>query len=132
MFMANTLLSIVGKVPDSTTMQLEYENDENTPGEVLNIVKALDSGSLADVTDKVDWIWNRGKTTFKNVPVRTVAGILALGFVAEEANRGDLWFCDGVLAQPERSGYASAYMPSAYYYLRRYTGANDGHGPYER
>ena len=61
MFMANTLLSIVGKVPDSTTMQLEYENDENTPGEVLNIVKALDSEYLADVTDKVDWIWNRGR-----------------------------------------------------------------------
>jgi hypothetical protein len=60
---------------------------------------------------------------FPTVPVKVVAAMLALGFAAEEANRGDYWFSKEVLGQPEKSHYASAYMSATYYFLRR-AGAN--------
>jgi hypothetical protein len=124
-FVLDALVSIVGKVPDSTTMQLEYEQGRDTPNEVVKIVEGLVNRHFSGVTEHVDWVWNRRKNRFAGVPVRLVAGVLALGFAAEEANRGDLWFCESVLGDEARSGYASAYMSAAYYYLRRYAGAND-------
>jgi hypothetical protein len=123
--MTDALKSIVGEVPDSTTLQLEYEQKRDSPKEVVGIIEGLDNRSFRGLDDQIDWVSDRGKRVFKSLPVRLVAGVLVLGFAAEEANRGDLWFCDKVLGQPDKSGFASAYMSAAYYYLRRYAGAND-------
>lgn len=125
-FIQDALHSIVGEVPDSTTMQLEYEHEKDTPNHVITIVEGLVKRHFSDVSEQVDWTWNRRKNTFEKVPIKLVAGVLALGFAAEEANRGDLWFCESVLGDKDRSGFASAYMSAAYYYLRRYAGATDG------
>lgn len=109
---------VVGIIRDSTTMQLEYESGMDTPGEVISSIERVVEKHLSDIEDKVDWPRDV-EGVFKGVPVRLVATMLALGFAAEESNRGDFWFFKNVLGTPEKAHYASAYMSSVYYWLRR-------------
>lgn len=109
---------VVGVVKDSTTMQLEYESGKDTPSEVISSIERVVEKHLGEIEDTVDWRRDV-EGVFKDVPVRLVASMLALGFAAEEANRGDFWFFKRVLGEPEKAHYASAYMSSVYYWLRR-------------
>ena len=109
---------VVGVVKDSTTMQLEYESGMDAPGEVISSIGRVVEKYLGDVDYTVDWPRDV-EGDFKNVPVKLVATMLALGFAAEEANRGDFWFFKNVVGEPEKAHYASAYMSSVYYWLRR-------------
>ena len=109
---------LVGKVKDSTTMQLEFEADEDPAGNLVQrIGKAVDA-HFRDSDGQMDW--PRKDFTFKGVPIKCIAAMMALGFAAEEANRNDLWFVTDVQGLPaERSRYASAYMSATYFLLRR-------------
>ncbi|MDA4127040.1 MAG: hypothetical protein OK452_07535 [Thaumarchaeota archaeon] len=109
---------VVGVVKDSTTMQLEYEAGIDAPGEVISSIERVVERRLGDLNVRVDWP-REVEGVFRGVPVKLVATVLALGFAAEEANRGDYWYFKKVIGAPEKSHYASAYMSSVYYWLRR-------------
>jgi len=109
--------AIVGHTKDSTTLQLEYERGGLGPKEVCQAVSKAVEQHFQDTNDAADWKWN--DLVFPEVPIKVAAAMLAIGFAAEEANRGDYWFSKEVLGQPSKSDYASAYMSSTYYFLRR-------------
>lgn len=113
---------IVGKVEDSTTMQLLFEAGRDPAGDLVKRIHRAVEEHFQGVEDVVDWSREQGGI-FESIPVKAVAGLMALAFAAEEANRNDLWFIKEVLGRSEEeSDYASAYM-SAVYFLVRQAGA---------
>ena len=126
-FVSDTLNSVVGNVPDATTLQANIDggipetiSPEGLAKVVMEIVNrnfpkedyqnvVLDGGSFKE-------------KSFANIPIRAVATLLVLAWACEESNRGDAWFCK---KHDRESKKGNAYMPSVYYFLRRYTNATD-------
>ena len=110
---------VVGKVRDSTTMQLEFEAGKDPAGELVRELAEVVQKHFSKTDDYVDW-QREQEGLFEKVPLKSVAAIMALAFASEEANRNDLWFMKNVLGLGEEdSAYASAYMSSVYFYVRR-------------
>jgi hypothetical protein len=123
-FIKEVLGAIVGNVKDSTTLQLECERGTNEHVALI--------GSIAAVVDENfdgedgGASWDRADGLLQDIPIKVVAQLLAIGFAAEEANRGDYWFRKHVLGQPDDAGKrASAYMSATYYLIRRHTVATE-------
>jgi hypothetical protein len=119
---------IAESIPDSTSLQ-EYlekgELDEDSPqGIVEKIRRVVDLHFPASEFEGVllQGPNYRGRD-LKQIPIRIASAMVVAAYSAEEANRGDAWYVKKhqVKTQPKR---ASAYMPSVYYFLRRYTGAS--------
>jgi hypothetical protein len=119
---------IAESIPDSTSLQEYLETGamgEDAPqGIVEKIGRAVDLHFPASEFDGtlLEGPNYRGRA-LKLIPIRIVAAMLVAAYAAEEANRGDAWYVKKhqVKTEPKR---ASAYMPSVYYFLRRYTGAS--------
>jgi hypothetical protein len=110
---------LVGKVKDSTTMQLEFEGGADPAGELVERIRVAVDAHFQGIDELVDWP-RKDVGIFKDVNVKSVATMMALGFAAEEANRNDLWFIKEVQGfGAERSRYASSYMSAVYFLLRR-------------
>ncbi len=128
-FISDILEEVVGKIPDATTLQ------ENLDGNMKGIMIPDDLVRLAHGLVDTHFPFEEFKDIelqgpnykgkrLADIPIRVVAALLVIAFICEESNRGDLWFCSRY-RKPENSKYASAYMPSVYYFLRRYTKANE-------
>jgi hypothetical protein len=126
-FVKDVLTSIVGNIPDATMLQKNiYEKMNNMmgPDDLIGLVQGLidkhfpkdDYGSIL-----LDGGRFKGKS-LANIPIRVVAGLLILAWACEECNRGDAFFCK---TNNRESKYGNAYMPSVYYFLRRYTNATE-------
>ena len=110
---------IAGKVEDSTTMQLLFEAGRDPAGDLVKRIHRAVEEHFQGVDDVVDWAREQ-EGVFERIPVKAVAGLMALAFAAEEANRNDLWFLKEVLGRSEEeSAYASAYMSAVYFLVRR-------------
>jgi len=119
-FINDLLDNIVGRIPDATTLQKDYESGSGDPQSVVNMAKeVVDRHFPRGMTDEVDWLYEGKYKELKKIPVRIVAILLAIAFASEESNRGDLYFWKNK-NQEGRSKYASAFMSAAYYLLRRY------------
>ncbi len=119
---------IAESIPDSTSLQgyleLEATGQDSPQAIVEKIRNVVDlhfpasefEGTLLEGP-------NYRNRALKQIPIRVVAAMLVAAYAAEEANRGDAWYVKKhqVKTEPKR---ASAYMPSVYYFLRRYTGAS--------
>lgn len=126
-FMDDVLGNIVGKIPDSTTLQnaLLGKVSAMTPDQLVNLVRSLVEKHFPEKEFgkvRVDDGAFKGKE-LKQVPLRIAAGLVALAFACEEANRGDLWSIKQNGLPEASSRRASAYMSSVYYLMRRHTRA---------
>lgn len=123
-FIKEVLGAIVGNMKDSTTLQLECERGKNGHEAWVRSIGQIVDANFDGFADSISW--NRGDGVLKDIPVKVIAQLLAIGFAAEEANRGDYWFRKHVLGQPDEAGKrASAYMSATYYLIRRHTVATE-------
>lgn len=124
-FVKDVLESIVGNVPDATYLQKSLRGeitDITTPDNLVEMTKQLVNKHFPkkDYSKvRLDGGTFKGKS-LANIPIRIVATLLILAWACEESNRGDAWFCK---INKRESKYGNAYMPSVYYFLRRYTKA---------
>lgn len=125
-------LGIVAKIPDATTLEFNLENGINGEESPLGVVKKIKE--LIDMhfpKEKFGEITLDGgmyhSKSLKNVPIRIIAGLLAVASACEESNRGDAWFYakHKEYLSKKKPRQASAYMSSVYYFLRRYTKATE-------
>lgn len=123
-FIMEVLGEIVGNVKDSTTLQLECERGTNGHDALVSSIGDVVDANFDGISENVSW--DRADGLLQDIPIKVVVQLLAIGFVAEEANRGDYWFRKHVLGQPDEAGKrASAYMSATYYLIRRHTLATE-------
>ena len=129
-FIDGTLDAIVGKIPDATTLQSNFEaNSGIQPDDVIQVLSNVIDRTLPESQFSNSIIENVrlrvGKDVFDaDMPLRVVATLLITGFACEESNRGDLWYRIKHNFKPDEPRMASAYMPVVYYLLRRHTRAS--------
>jgi len=120
-------LGVVGNIPDATTLQANFatnQTGEESPNTIVDHIKELVEKHFPKTkfeTVLIDAGTYRDKS-INGMPIRVAVALLVTAFVCEESNRGDLWFCKKYLDET-KSKYASAYMSSVYYLLRRHTKA---------
>jgi len=127
-FIDDVLNKTVGNVPDATTLQKSYEGEIKnvwTPDDLVKVVRDLVDKHFPEKEykseKKLEGIKFRGKK-LHDIPIRIVVALLILAWTCEESNRGDAWFCK---INKKESKYGNAYMPSVYYFMRRYTNASE-------
>jgi hypothetical protein len=119
-FVTDVLYAIVGEVKDSTTLQLEAEKNQKEHQMLVDRLNNVVEENFESMDDTVPW--ERDKEILLRVPIKVVAQLMAVGFAAEEANRGDFWFRKHVLGQSDEDmKRASAYMSATYFILRMHT-----------
>ena len=119
---------VAESIPDSTSLQENLEKEasggDSPDGIVEKIRRVVDLHFPASEFEGIllEGPNYRGRN-LTQLPIRIAAGMVVAAYSAEEANRGDAWYIKKhqVKTEPKR---ASAYMPSVYYFLRRYTGAS--------
>jgi hypothetical protein len=126
-FINDVLKSIVGEVPDATTLQKNLNGELEyvmTPNDLIEMVKnIIDRHFPKNVYDVVKLDGGKFKNkSLSKIPIRIAAALLILAWACEESNRGDALFCK---VHDRKSKYGNAYMPSVYYFLRRYTNASE-------
>lgn len=124
-FIADVLESIVSNIPDATSLQENLEGNGNgmTPDGFVTLVLNLTDKHFPKERFSEEKV-NLGefkKKSLDKMPIRVLATILILAVGCEESNRGDAYFCK---KNGRVSKYGNAYMPTAYYILRRHTKAN--------
>lgn len=126
-FVEDTLEELVGKIPDSTTLQrtlLKKENGILNPDGIIKLIRNLvDRRFPKRKFENVlvsDGTYH--EKPLEKIPIRVAAALIVLAWACEEANRSDLWWIKHFKVKT-KSQRASAYMPSVYYLLRRYTKA---------
>jgi hypothetical protein len=128
-FIDATLHTVAGKIPDATTLQLNYESDSRIRPtkiikELAEVVQNLfPNTEFAEKIIKSVRLKIKGKVFILNIPIRIIAALLITGFACEESNRGDLWFRIANNVKPEKQRRAGAYMSVVYYLLRRHSNA---------
>lgn len=126
-FVDDVLKSTVGNIPDATTLQKNLKGQIKnvmTPDELVEFVKRLVNKHFPKAkyeNTKLPGRSFKGKS-LADIPIRIIATLLILAWACEESNRGDAWFCK---INKRESKYGNAYMPSVYYFLRRYTDAKE-------
>ncbi len=119
-FVTDILFTIVGEVKDSTTIQLEAERNNKEHQALVNRLNQVVEDDFEGIGDFVTW--ERQENLIRRIPIKVAAQLMAIGFAAEEANRGDFWFRKHVLGQSdEDTKRASAYMSATYFTLRMNT-----------
>lgn len=133
-FISDVLKNIVANIPDATTLQKNIgQNIEGvmSPDGLISLIKKIvDRHFPKEDYDKVmlpggEYKKNNVRKSLEGIPIRVVATLLILAFSCEESNRGDAWYYSFHNMSLKRSKRASAYMPTVYYLLRRYTNASD-------
>ena len=127
-FILDIIKKVHGNVPDATVLQ------QNLNGKISEILSPDGLVRLILLLVDEHFPSNKYKGTtldFKkykgialnNLPIRIAAALLIAGLACEEVNRGDAWFCK---AHNRKMQYANIFMPTGYYFLRRYAGATPG------
>jgi hypothetical protein len=124
-FVDCVLDEIVSVIPDASSLQLIFERKKEgfSPGGFVALVKKIVDAHFPKSKYSKEYVTLKkfkGKQLDK-VPIRVLAAALVIGVGCEESNRGDAWFSK---KHGLESTYANAYMPLAYYILRRHTKAN--------
>lgn len=123
-FVFDLIKELSGNVPDSTTLQRDWEADGTLATDLVQVMKAIVDRQFP--LERFSGVVTDGGTyngvKLSRTPVRVVAALLVTGVASEEANRGDLWAYSKA-GKPGSSKRASVFMPMAYYFLRAYTAA---------
>lgn len=126
-FFFGCLDNVPGKIPDATSLQEALE------GKIKNII-TLDNIILLtqELVDKYFPADDFKDISIENIkiikswkgkiPIRLVASLLLLGYICEEANRGDSWF-KKKNGMEDKIMYAGCFMSAGYYLYRRFTKA---------
>jgi hypothetical protein len=123
-FVFDLIKELSGNVPDSTTLQRDWESGGVLATDLVQLMTAIVDRQFPPeqfagvVTD--GGTYNGVKLT--RIPIRIIATLLVTGVASEEANRGDLWAYSR-MGKPGSSKRASVFMPMAYYFLRAHTSA---------
>jgi hypothetical protein len=123
-FVFDLMKELSGNVPDSTTLEKDWESGGVLATDLVQLMKAIVDRQFPPerfsgvVTDGGAY----NKVKLLRIPIRIVAALLVTGVASEEANRGDLWAYSRA-GKPNSSKRASVFMPMAYYFLRAYTAA---------
>jgi hypothetical protein len=126
-FFFEAIDAIPGEIPDSTSLQKGFEGIEPnilSPQDIITMtLKTVNryfpkNEFMAEETENIEIV--AGIT--KKIPLRLVASLLFLGYVCEEANRGDRWY-KTKNGTPESIMYAGCFMSAGYYLYRRFTKA---------
>ena len=126
-FFFDCLENIPGKIPDATSLQnaLEERDSEIMTPEMIILL-------TIELVDKHFPIKDFKNITTENIkiikdwqgeiPIRLTAALLLLGYICEEANRGDSWYKKRE-GKEDEINYAGCFMSAGYYLYRRFTKA---------
>jgi hypothetical protein len=119
-FFNELLENVVGKIPDATTLQECVESNIKDsriprPEKIVEMVRGLVDKHFP-LEEFSDVAVGENK-----VPIRIAAALVAIAYVCEESNRGDLWWFNFHKPKYGKPKRGSAYMPFVYYLLRRHT-----------
>lgn len=126
-FFMESMDKIPGDIPDSTSLQNALEGIETnvmTPQQIISMTLEIVNRFFPQNDFQGVDVENINIVTgiISRIPIRLVASLLLLGYVCEEANRGDRWYKTRNGA-PETIAYAGCFMSAGYYLYRRYTKA---------
>ena len=117
---------VPGGIPDSTSLQESFEKngvDIMEPEEIVSMVQETVDKHFppSEFMDVLVENYNI-KIEQESIPLRMMAALLQLGYICEEANRGDRWYKTRI-GKPQDIRNAGCFMSAGYYLYRRYTKA---------